>query len=98
MSLGFPELEVMFLCVKTLSEYPLSGFSCLLFAPFGVFTVPCILEELLDCKAEMPWGRDLIPFGVRDKAAKSVMWGRVITRGIWHRSGFPFPQHMQNLL
>jgi len=70
----FFELEVMFLCVKTLSEYPLSGFSDLLFAPFGVFTVLCILEQLLDCKAEMPWGRRLILFGVWDKAAKSVKW------------------------
>lgn len=74
-SLGlFLELEVMFSCVKTLSEYPMSGFSSLLFAPFGVFTVPCVLEQLPDCKAEMPWGRRLIPFGVWDKAAKSVMW------------------------
>lgn len=63
----------MFLCVKTLSEYLLSGFSYLLFAPFVIFTVPCILEQLLDCEAEMRWGRRLIPFGVWDKAAKSVM-------------------------
>lgn len=54
------------------SEYPLGGFSHLLFTPLAIFTVPCILEQLLDCKAEMPWGR--CPFGVWDKATKSVMW------------------------
>lgn len=64
---------MMFFCVKTLSEYPLSGFSHLLFAPFGIFTLPCILEQLLDCKAGMPWGGCLIPFGVWDKATKSVL-------------------------
>lgn len=59
------------LCVETIGEYPLSGFSCLLFAPFGIFTVPCILEQLLVCKAEMPWDRCL--FGVWDKTAELVM-------------------------
>lgn len=60
------------MCVETLSEHPLSGFSYLLFAPFDVFTVAYILEQLLVCKAEMSWDRCL--FGVWDKAAELVMW------------------------
>lgn len=68
----------MFLCVKALGDNLLSGFSYLLFASFGVFTLLCILEQVLGCKAEMPWGRDLILFGIWDKAAKSVMRERLL--------------------
>lgn len=53
---------MLFLCATTLNGHPLSGLSYLLFTPFGTFTVCCIIEQLLDCKAEVLWSSHLIPF------------------------------------